>query len=525
MAERKKPRVPLLAVIVGGLVTGAVLFGAFRGMKAQPLPAVDVKADDPFGSVALPAIPPVEPSPLPAPPIQQAGAVLPPVTTPLPLPPLPKADAKPEAGPLPVPTLPPSGAPAPLPPPVLPDSLSKPVELPAPKPVEPLPAPKFDPLPAPKPDVLPAPLPAPTALPPAKIDPILPDMKPADPLPPPTELKPLDPLPRPVEVAPVLPKPGEVTPVLPKPVEAPPMLPKLEPVAPLPGGTLLKPVEIPQPVKPVDLPAPIPPVKPENGLRPDPAPLTVNPGPAPVGPETLPPPRKVGNETIPPPRPVVEESVAPKPKPDVVVPIAAPYTPGPTPMTPSRHTVLAAVMGAALAAAPAFAQDPKPAADAEVIKAIQKEIADLKADVKLLKEQRAELDKQLNGIRESERKTPVEKGALIRMQEAEAAAEKMAKQIKDLESQLAQKSVSEKTPVGGSGSGISPGRGLVKLVNEYNVKVSMMVNGVSYPLGVNEVKSIEVPEGKLKYELVEFPNASAKETTIKEGETVTLRIK
>ena len=102
------------------------------------------------------------------------------------------------------------------------------------------------------------------------------------------------------------------------------------------------------------------------------------------------------------------------------------------------------------------------------------------------------------------------------------AAEKMAKQIKDLETQLAQKSVSGKQSVEGA---ISPGRGLVKLVNEYNVRVSMMVNGVSYPLGVNEVKTIEVPEGKLKYELVEFPNALGKETTIKEGETVTLRIK
>jgi hypothetical protein len=508
MAERKKPRVPLLAVIVGGLVAGAVLFGAFRGVKAQPVSSGTTA--DPFGALPVPALPPPDASPLPAAPIQQTGAVIPPVmTSPLPaLPALPKADAKPEPGAQPVP---PTGAPSPLPPVLPADSLPKPVELPAaPKPVEPLPAPKFDPAPAPlpAPTFTREPLPAPPVLPPAKIDPI-PDMKP------------VDPLPKPVEVAPVLPKPE---PVLPKPAETPPVLPKLEPVAPLPADTLPRPVEIPQPVKPSDPPSYGVPVKPENRLRPDAGPLTVNPGPAPVGPETLPAPRKVGNETAPLPRPVVEESVTPTPKPDVVVPIAAPYTPGPTPMTLSRHTVLSAVMGAALAAAPAFAADP-PAADAEAIKAIQKEIADLKADVKLLKEQRNELNKQLNGIPESQRKTPEEKGALIRMQEAEAAAEKMAAKVKELETSLTQKSVSEKLAVGGSGSGISPGRGIVKLVNEYNVKVSMMVNGTSYPLGVNEVKSIEVPEGKFKYELVEFPNAVAKETTIKEGETVTLRIK
>ncbi len=509
MAERKKPQVPLLAVIVGGLVVGAVLFGAFRGMKAQPVSSGTTA--DPFGALPVPALPPPAASPLPAAPIQQTGAVIPPVmTTPLPLPALPalpKLDAKPEPAPLPVP----------LPPALPPDSLPKPVELPvAPKPVEALPAPRFDPTPAPlpAPSFNSGPLPAPPVLPPAKIDPI-PDMKPVDPLP-----KPVDLLPKPVEVAPALPK---LEPVLPKPAETVPVLPKLEPVLPLPADTLPKPVEIPQPVKPVDLPAPVPPVKPENSLRPEAAPLTVNPGPAPVGPETLPLPRKVGNETAPLPRPVVEESVTPMPKPDVR-PIAAPYTPGSTPMTLSRHTLLSAVMGAALAAAPAYADDPKPA-DAEAIKAIQKEIADLKADVKLLKEQRNELHKQLNGIPESQRKTPDEKGALIRMQEAETAAEKMAAKVKELETSLAQKSVSEKLPVGGSGSGISPGRGLVKLVNEYNVKVSMMLNGTSYQLGVNEVKSIEVPEGKLKYELVEFPNASAKETTIKEGETLTLRVK
>lgn len=492
MAEAKKPQVPLLAVVVGGLVVGAVLFGAFRGLNAQPLPAVPTA--DPFGALPVPGVPAVEPSPLPAvppveqtsgplPPVQQTGGVLPPVSPPTlpPLPALPKSD-------LPVPVSPPV-APSPLPPvsPAVPSPDSLPV---LPKPVEPLPPVDL------KADTPVLPVPPPVALPPAKIDPI-PDVTP----------KPVEPvLPKPVAVEPVLPKPVAVEPVLPKPMGVTPVLPK--------------PVETPQPVQPV-VPVAPPAAKPENVLRPDPSTLTVNPGPLPlVGSETLPPPRKVADETLPPPRPVVLESVAPP----AAVPITTPHTPGTAPMTPaSRSTLMTVVMGAALASAPAFAQEPKPA-DADAVKTLQKQIDDMKKDITFLKEQRNELNKQLNGIPESQRKTPEEKGAIIRLQEAEAAAEKMAAKVKELETQLAQKSVSEKTPVGGGGT-ITAGRGMVKLVNEYNVKVSMMVNGISYPLGVNEVKTVEVPEGKLKYELVEFPNAVAKETTIKEGETVTLRIK
>lgn len=459
MAERKTPRVPLAGVVVGGLLAGAGLFGLFRGVNAEPLP-LPAPTTDPASTLPVPPIPPMEANPLP--PIQQAGAALPPIT-PLPVPALPKLD----------PTVPA---------------------------VPPMPGPSADPLPS-----VPAKLelpPLPPA-PPARISPI-----PVDPLPP---------VPPPVDPSPALPKPDSLPP---KPAEPLPLLPK--------------PAEAPQPVTPAAPLPPIPPANPENGLRPDTPPLTVIPGPLPVGSETLPPPRKVGNETIPPPRPVVEERVAPTPKPGGAEPVAAPFTPGSTPMTPApRHALMTALVGAALAATPAFADDPKPAdpkpADAEAMKAVLKEIADLKADVKLLKEEKAKLEKALFGIADSQRKTADEKGKLMQIEEAQKDAQKkaqdeldkMATKVKDLETQLAQKSVSAKQPTDGA----TPGKGTVKLVNEYNTKVSMIVNGTSYPLAVNEVKTIEVAEGKLKYELVEFPNAMTKETTIKEGETLTLRIK
>jgi gas vesicle protein len=220
---------------------------------------------------------------------------------------------------------------------------------------------------------------------------------------------------------------------------------------------------------------------------------------------------------------VVEETVVPMPKPDPAAPIAAPFTPGSTPMTPAtRHTLMSAVLGAALAAAPAFADEPKPG-EKKAEKTVQEQIDDMKKDVDLLKEEKKKLAKELFGIVDSPRQTPEQKGALIRLDEAEKAATKLAEKVKELEGQLAQKSVSEKQAL--TAPAVTPGKGTVKLVNEYSTKVSMIVNGISYPLTVNEVKNIEVPEGKLKYELLEFPNAVAKETTIKEGEVVTLRIR
>jgi hypothetical protein len=435
MGEPRKPRVPLAAVVIGGLLAGGGLFGLFRVANAEPVPdplppvKLDEPRPDPFGALPVPSMP-------------TAGEAVAPVAgiVPAPLPPVPSVPPKPDVTPLP-------------------------------KPADTLPIPKtVDPVPV--------------TLPP------LPDPKLVDPTPKPIE-KPDAPLPT---------VPG-IDPVLPKPTDLP---------------------QLPQPVKPIDPTTSVPPVKPEIGLRPEPPPLTVKPVPTPVGPETLPLPRKVGDEELPLPRPVVEQTTLPPvPTPGGGVPITTPTTPGLTPMPVSRTALLSALVGAAVSVAPAFADDPKPA-DPKALEAIQKQIDDLKADVTLLKNQKKTLEEQLFG--RGDRKTATtdaEKGVLKRLEEADTARKEMAKKLDDLEKTLAQKSVSEKQPL----SGLTPGKGLVKLVNEYNVKVSMMVNGTSYQLDVNQVKEIQVPEGELKYELVEFPNAVAKKTTIKEGETVTLRIK
>ena len=113
MAERKKPQIPLVAVVVGGLLGGAGLFGLFRGAQAEPVPEAlpPVKLDDPrsdpFGALPVPAIPAAVPV-VPSPPVQQTG--FPPLTPSVPL--VPKVDVSPKPAeplPIPVPRRPPQG--------------------------------------------------------------------------------------------------------------------------------------------------------------------------------------------------------------------------------------------------------------------------------------------------------------------------------------------------------------------------------------------------------------------------------
>lgn len=182
---------------------------------------------------------------------------------------------------------------------------------------------------------------------------------------------------------------------------------------------------------------------------------------------------------------------------------------------PFKKQALSAGLGAALATG-----TPTVAADdvkQPPMKTVEEQIKELQGEIKLLKEQKKELTETLHGPADG-KGTPSEIGVLKRLEKAEADMKKMAEAIDELKSKLATRTVVEKTP-------ISPGKGKVVLVNEFRTKLSIMVNNVSYPLEPNEVKELQVDAGKFTYELVEFPNASMVKSDIKEGETVTLRIK
>ncbi len=436
MAER---RIPIAGIIVGGFLLGAGVFGLYRGLNAEPIPA-GLPPVNTGGALPVPSMPVLEP----------VGAIAPPIVTAPLLPKLPVPALPGPSGPLPGPI---AEAPkpvalpmAPLPVPIFADSPKTPVE------TVPLPVPSFDPKPIPQPKLEPL-APLPTALP-------KPETKPNP-----------DPIPSPVDL-----------------------------YRPFSGDG--KAVES----------APLPPAKPENNLRPvDPAntlkpvespTTTVLPLPAPAPLEVLPPPRKF-------------EETAPKPS-------LPPAIPQPEETAPMKKAVLTATLGAALTATPTvLAEDAKPV-DVKVIEAIQKDIKDLSAELKAVKEQKKELELFLYGPRDGKvPTTPSEMGVLKRLEKAEADAKSMDEKVKKLEEKLAQKTVTEKKEIPKD----MAGKATIRLVNEYRVKVSIMVNGKSYPLELNEVKEIVVPEGEFKHELIEFPNSAPVKSAIKEGEVVTLRIR
>jgi archaellum component FlaC len=68
------------------------------------------------------------------------------------------------------------------------------------------------------------------------------------------------------------------------------------------------------------------------------------------------------------------------------------------------------------------------------------------------------------------------------------------------------------------------GKGIIKIVNEYPVAISMVINGTSYPVQPTKVVDVAVPAGEFVYQLLQSGNAATR-STIKEKETVTLRIK
>jgi hypothetical protein len=68
------------------------------------------------------------------------------------------------------------------------------------------------------------------------------------------------------------------------------------------------------------------------------------------------------------------------------------------------------------------------------------------------------------------------------------------------------------------------GKGTVRVVNEYPVQISIVVNGTSYRVAPTKSLDIDVAAGEFTYQLLES-GAAATRSVIKEKETVTLRIK
>jgi hypothetical protein len=547
--RRRWWRAAAVAAVGGGVAAGG-WFGFVRAKADPAQPAVNQPVEDgawtrsaaPSGP-STPMVAEVTRTPAEAPPVAP-GAVTP-ASAALPIPPVPGGSAPvvPAIPAVPVAPVAPPAAPLPLPAlpvepvsgPRAPDAgLAKPGDnagLPAVPPVPPVelpavPAPKAPDVKAPEanPIVPPAPtLPpgVPSTLPPIPAT----TTEPPKALPVPTSPMPAAPAAPTVAPAvpvvppmPVIPQPADIAPSVPpaKPVEPAQPAPPISDSrlnTPNPGNTLNStepPVAPTQPVLPLPLPAPTP-VAPA---------VPVVPGGAEV------PGTAVGR-----PKPA-EPSFGASDK--FVFPI--PGVPDTTALTPRddamlnlKHTAALAVLGGALFTAEqsrASALPPIPPVLPPGTVAAAQNKADpkqLKKDLDKANETIEKLEKQVKALTEllTGKKDdlgfvlPSDPGAVEEIKRLKNTIAEMDKELKALRTQTALRPavVPEAKP-----------KGIVRVVNEYPIEISIVVNEKSYRVAPQTKIEVEVPAGEFTYQLLQS-GAAATRSSIKDKETVTLRIK
>jgi hypothetical protein len=276
--------------------------------------------------------------------------------------------------------------------------------------------------------------------------------------------------------------------------EAPPPRPKVS-------------IEVAPPARPVqsaDPARPAPIAQPGFNLRPPEPRLTFNPSgpPAPPAIGLLPPPNFAdpGGFAVPTP------------------------APGDTPMPvlPTRQLVLSAVFGAALAA-PVAAQDKEGGKTAPPdLAAIKTQLDQIQKDVKSLQEFRKNTDDAVYGKENST--ALADMGLIRRLTEIESQISKINEALKQINAKLGEAGKSTTAAFGPTLPGTMAGRGFVRIVNDYPTEMSMIVNGRSHRVPPGQTVTVDVPAGRFTYELL-HAGASPTATTVKDGETMTLRIR
>jgi hypothetical protein len=190
--------------------------------------------------------------------------------------------------------------------------------------------------------------------------------------------------------------------------------------------------------------------------------------------------------------------------------------------TPNTAAVWTAALGLALAAAPAA-----PAQDVDLNR--------LKTTTEEIRDDLAALKAVITGNSAAGMKDGVI-DRLKTLDEQVRRLELRLAQIDDKLSQMVTRTAGSSPVTSGTNSSIpqpmagpsSPGagpKGFVRLVNEYSVEVSLLLNGRAHRLTPGETRTVEVPSGDYTYELLQASTPSQPVTSkIKDGETITLRI-
>ena len=378
--------------------------------------------------------------------------------------------------------------------------------------------------------------------------PVMPTLPPLPEVPAPaqkSEPTPWPPLPRAAEA---LPSPAPVMPVTP----AGPLLP------------LMPSLGVPDPIKPVEVP-PIrvtvaaPEVAPPPRQHPQPPAVEATPVAPPAQPVQLASPvRPIAPEPpdfpLPPSRPGftvngIPESPPVRATPGALTSLSLEH-PGEIPVTPTLQALKAAALGLALAAAPVSAADPPakmpPAAETpkDVVADLRREFEKMREDVQTERKFRELMEDTVKGkLNKETNKT--EPGLLTKFDELDARLKRLEEALKKVDvskfeetiarlekkldaatSTTVQKpeSAPKSMPGPSAGAAIVGAKATVRIVNEYAVPISMMVNGNSHRVEPSASKSVDVPAGAYTYELL-HAGSQATTATIKENDSVTLRIR
>lgn len=199
-------------------------------------------------------------------------------------------------------------------------------------------------------------------------------------------------------------------------------------------------------------------------------------------------------------------------------------------MTP-RQLLLSAIAGVSLSLTNASAQSTGNPSDSKLGKestqsektsdsVTRQELTDLKKSIEDLTRFRRDIDDLLFGKKDST--SILDTGILKRLSELEEGLKRINSSLTRIEERL------QNQPRSTSGFGPSTSttttRGTIRLVNDYPTDLSIVLNGISHRLSPGQIKNVEVNPGSYSYELL-VPGAQVTNDTIREGQTITLRIK
>ncbi|MBY0459925.1 MAG: hypothetical protein K2V38_21625, partial [Gemmataceae bacterium] len=148
----------------------------------------------------------------------------------------------------------------------------------------------------------------------------------------------------------------------------------------------------------------------------------------------------------------------------------------------------------------------------------KEEIEKLKKDLEEANKKIAALDKKVTDLSEllyGKSVFPRDPGALEQLDLMKKRVAALESELGTLKTQTVQKPavVQDTKP-----------KGVVKVVNEYPVEISMLINDRTYRVAPNTKIEVEVPAGEFTYQLLQSGQPATR-SVIKDKEPVTLRIK